>query len=368
MTTTDSRSSDLRARGNQINLDLIRRVLKIEEDVSPWHMVWRTRQASFSLPQLVLSIMERDGVQLGSGSSDELARARKRALVYQDITSALTDTSARTIKGPSLSKYYPEDLCRPVGDLDLIVESEKELWRVARVVANTVPVEDVAVSLFGAAQEHMAIQLRWPGMDPLLDSDMKVEISTAAFPGDFEQVEVRSELPTDQWICNLLSIAEERFQRQFGVKDFCDVFMLAGQVMPELAVSVEAVERAKLAPELVELLQTASAYGDISEMAKLLSALERVSAGELERRAGLRLGAESASGRPVHGLLLRQHEWREGMLCSRRHGYSSGTLLCTPMGDYMMTDNALVSQQEYIEAIAVLTQLATDDTDFSDES
>ncbi|WP_033438825.1 nucleotidyltransferase family protein [Saccharothrix sp. NRRL B-16314] len=351
MTTTATR----------VDLALFHRLLDVDEDETPDVLVRASRAHGWSFPALVLSAFAHEGVALGSGSSDELNRTKTRRALYAE---ALAELSARVpvtvLKGPSVARHYPEGLVRPVGDLDLVVADEPTLWRAVRAVLELCPIESIGVSVFGHPEQHLVVELFWPGADPLLDKQHIVELSTAAFPGDQGPVPVRAPLPDDPITSNLLALAEERFQRAFTAKDLTDVAVL-GPLVTSCADFTAAAEQWNLAPEALELLELAAAKIDLGPLGDALVPLRAAAGRERERRLAWArpeppddpIAAALAAGRSVGGLLLREAR-RDDMEQARVHRYDGGVLMETPVGDYLMVDRVEVTQEQYDRALAEL--------------
>lgn len=356
--------------GPQLGVELLGTLLGVPEHAPPWLLVRAAREKEDSLPQLVLSLLERDGVVLGSGSADELRRARERHETYLHVASAvLSEVPARIIKGPSIASRYPAGLVRPVGDLDLVVPDEEVLWRTVKLVLRHHRTAEAHVTLFGHPDRHVLVSLTWPADDPVLDPELKVEVCTAALAGDGRAVRIRPVLPENQALANLLALAEERFQRAFGVKDVVDVLVLDRAELPSVAEIVDTVEAYQLAPELAELLNLAGEHMGSGPLARVAAELgEAVTRERCRRRDWLPPSPESdansldaafASGRPVGGLLLPStgREPERGLCCSVVHRFSAGAILRTPVGDYLLSAESVVERSRYEAALAYLSDL-----------
>ncbi|MBB5801682.1 hypothetical protein F4560_001450 [Saccharothrix ecbatanensis] len=350
-----------------VDLALLHRLLDVDEDDTPDVLVRTARDHGWSFPALVLSAFARDGMALGSGSSDELNRTTTRRTLYAGVLAGLSArVPVNVLKGPSIARHYPDGLVRAVGDLDLVVADEEALWRAVRAVLELCPVEAVGVSVYGHPEQHLIIDLAWPGADPFLDKEHRVELSTAAFPGDQGSVPVRVPLPADPVTSDLLAVAEERFQRAFTAKDLVDVAVLAPLVRSGADVAAAAVEW-NLAPELLELLELAAPETDLGGLADALPPLRDSAARERERRLAWSspeppddpIAAALAAGREVGGLLLRE-ERRDDMTRSRVLRYDGGVVMETPVGDYLMVDHPEVTQEQYDRALAELDRVDAD--------
>jgi hypothetical protein len=347
-----------------ITLDMLQELLQVPEHESRRELIRRARLVSPQLPQLIISAAAREGVTLGTGTRDELRRARQRARRYEELYDAVRDTVAvRLVKGPSLARWYPADLVRPVGDLDLVVTDEEQLWRAARTIRDRAPVDRVDLALEPhAGGTALTVGLLWPSEDELLDRPLDIEITTLPFPGDLGGVvPPRTTLPTDQNLADILSLAEERFQREFNAKDAVDVLMLLAHCPPDPAALAEAARGHHLAPELRELL----AYTRERTGATLLDAftgpLRESAEAELTRRAAERreppadapdtVDGRLLAGLPVQGMMLRRVTDWTGPLRARRREVDGVTLLHTPVADFLLVTEEIVTRDDYDTAL-----------------
>lgn len=354
-----------------VTLGLLQALLQVDEDARPRQLVAAARTQGWSLPVLVLSVLERDGHRLGSGSRDELARARARHRTYARVASRIAATAVgRVVKGSSIAGHYPRGLLRPVGDVDVILPDEGALWQAARAVLDLHAVQDVDVTLFGHPERHLLVTLSWAADDPYLDARMRIELCTAAYAGNLGTVGVRAVLPEDPLLGDLLALAEERFQRPFGTRDVVDVLVLGQSVPRPAGEVVAAADRYLLAPELTELLELALGHGDLGFLGAALEPLRERAGREQQRRSewtvptpGADLdpvGAVLAAGRPVGGLLLERAPRVRDLRRAVIHHFAGGALFRTPLGDYLLTGRDTVGQAEYDSAMAELARLDDD--------
>jgi hypothetical protein len=333
-------------------------LLNVDAAEPLYELVRAARADGQSLVHLLLSVIDRDGIALGSGARDELARACDRAAEYRMIHSAVHRvTDVRVVKGPSLGRHYPDGLLRPVGDLDLVVADEERLWQAVRAITETVAVEHIDVSLFGQQRRHIFAVLSWSAKDPLLDPECSVDISTAAFGGDLKAVGCRPELPDDPLIADLLSLAEERFQRPFTVKDIIDVLILSGLDFPPAKETMNAADALQLAPELRELLVTASEHVALGPLSDVIPLADDSAEREMARRSAAEAVGAMADDPPLHGFLLQRTPWRNDLERAVRHDFAGGTLLRVPVGDYLLTSREVVPRAQFHAAMAALSAL-----------
>ncbi|MGW3957411.1 hypothetical protein ACWEKM_42515 [Streptomyces sp. NPDC004752] len=355
----------------RITLDLLYELLDVERHWAPFTLLRNARTARGHLPPLVLSVARGEGAEMGPGSLAELDRMERRAALYRAIARDLTGSpGTRVLKGPSLAARYTRGVLRPLGDLDVVVPDEPSLWRAAAQVLADRPVTRIDLTVLHAAgTRHTAVALCWPSEDPMIDPELKVEISTFAYPGDSEDVPLRAGTPPEQVLADLLALAEERFQRPFTVKDVLDVAMvLTSPDLPPLANVVDATDRFRLTPELLELCRAVQAVESLAHTVPdaLIGALERTAPAEHRRRAQPRPPATPAgtvrerldAGLPAHGLLLRRADTPEAGTRAVVEDFSAGTLLRTPIGDFLLVDGEIVDPDLYEAALAAVGEMA----------
>lgn len=341
-----------------IDLPLLHRLLDVDEEDGPRVLVRQSRMVSSALVPLVMSVAARAGVPLGSGSRDEIARARARVDGYRRIAADCRRFfGARMVKGPSVARLYPADLTRSMSDLDLVVPDEGALWDAVAHLADRYELEEMDVAVFGDPVRHLVVAPYWAADDPLLDRPLHVDLSTFAFYGDPQSVPIRTTLPLHQTVADLLSLAEERFQRPFNAKDVIDAALLLRDPRLDAGALREAASTYLLAPELRELIVFGKERSDLFETVddSLLADLDRLAGEERARRAGQAaprpegVAARLAHGGfPVHGMRLRwarpRRPWRAARL---RPGPDGSTLLLTPVADYLLVTEPLVAPDVY---------------------
>lgn len=346
-----------------LDLELLHRLLDVPGHEGAYRLVRHAQQTSGTLAQLVVSLAVAEGTEPGSGSRDLLERASSRAARYAELRAALADVpGVATVKGPSLASHYPPGVRRPVGDLDLVADGEAHLWRAVRTLCS-LGGEPAELSLFVAdGRLHVMLAVLWPSPDPLMEEEIRVELCTAAFCGDFDSVPVRPKLPEDHVLADLLSVAEERFQRAFHSKDAVDLLVLLDSGALEPKVVADAADAYLLAPELVELLDLLTAAVDHPGAEPLRRCLSAPAAAERDRRAAVSssLPEPDASvtgrleaGRPVWGMPLTR-DGRAGERCAidRRDGM---TLARTPVGAFLLVAGELVDPELHAAALAAVT-------------
>ena len=294
----------------------------------------------------------------GSGSRDELRRARARAGRYAELHAAVAAVPVRVVKGPSLAGHYPPGAIRPVGDLDLVVTGEAQLWQAARILCEQGGELAELTLLRHDERTHTVLAVLWPSPDPLMDEELRVELSTAAFTGDLGAVPVRPELPADPLLADLLSVAEERFQRDFHAKDAVDLLVLLSHLDTKAVVA--AAEAFHLAPELSALAELLRANAGHPQLEPLTAALAVPAAAETTRRDEFGPGGQQPEGvvarlaasLPVWGMPLPTRP--PGQDQFRLQEYAGALVARTPLGDFLLTDGELVDPGQHAAVLAAL--------------
>ncbi|WP_328939194.1 nucleotidyltransferase family protein [Streptomyces tauricus] len=343
----------------EITLGLLYELLDSDPHDGLAALVHRARVAHYTLPALVLSVLEKEGVELGTGADGELRRARHRAERYAGVLAALPEGGeVIPLKGSLLAGLYPSGVLRAQGDVDLFVRDEAQLWRTATALATDGPSE-IWVTVMGPEPTwHLLVSMVWPNEEPVVEPEYRVELANAALLGDFAAVGVRPALPADTLTAVLLCLAEERLQRSFHPRDVLDLYVLRPW-LPAGADVVAVADDYRLAPELLELCEYASRLlpqGDFGELSRLLSepaGRERERRAKMPDRGGpLGLRDSMLRGQPVHGLPLR-HRLRGDLVTARTHWIDDQALLHTPVGDYLLTTDKLVSEQAAATVLAL---------------
>ncbi|MGW7573348.1 hypothetical protein [Streptomyces sp. NPDC054765] len=346
-------------------------LLGVERDAPLADAVHASRALRGGFANIVLSAAETEGIPLTPGHAEELHRARRRAAGYRQLGRELSAMRGVTVhKGPSLARHYPEGWLRPSGDLDVVTEDEDTLWQVIGSVARRFPVEDPMLSLLQHGDErHLYVSVGWPAADPQFTPNFRVEVTTFAYGGEPGVVPMRPAQPADQWLADLLAIAEERFQREFDPKDLLDLTCaLSTPTAPAPGPVAAAAKAYLLAPELLELCELAQrhaalASGLLRQLAELLRpAAQRESA----RRAdgpGLphvedELGARRAAGLPLYGMQLAEQLRLGDLRQAVEHHVEADVLLRTPIADFLLVPAELVDPERYEAARTELATLA----------
>ena len=353
-----------------MNTDLLYGLLDVDPQAGPAELLVKARR-SRQLPYLVLSSLARENTRMGEPARAELHRAEARADLYAEVARKLDEsTGVRPIRGLSLARYYPSDLLRPQGDLDLIAPSQSALWQAVARLITDYPVETIDITVLGDRPRHLAVTLFWPSVDPLVDPWYRVELCTAALTGDLAAVPVRPVLAADDHVECLIALAEQALRRPFRVRDVIDVLVLS-ELAFDPAETAAVVAAYRLAPEAARLLDFAAASVPLGSLAAVRAELEPEIAPELRRRE--RTGPERVIV-PRQGTLLRRtvtrDTWDEVRVLpfgqgsgqgpgqdaghSSQQGSGQGELLLTPVADYLLTDGRPVTPEQREAALAAL--------------
>ncbi|MEU8587416.1 hypothetical protein AB0C59_10485 [Streptomyces sp. NPDC048664] len=344
-----------------LSLDLLYELLDVDPDLPARHLLRRARQEGAVVSTLVLSLAEREGVPLGEGSRGELARMTRRSELYRDLDAAVRAVpGARTVKGPSLARYYPDHLLRSIGDLDVVVPDEATLWRVLGEVLDRQEAGEVLMTeLREGGRRDLLVSVWWLGEDPMLDLDRGVEVTTFAYGGLPERaVPLRPELPADQTHADVLAVAEERFQRDFTLKDVLDlVFVLTSPAAPDPAALARAAADHALAPELEELCRKAAGHPALAAVipAELTEHLREPA--RLERARRDALGPTDPQPR-LYGFQLTEPLRRGVGEAVEDLDFAGVRLRRTPVADLLLVTGELVDPADHEAAVAALSALA----------
>ncbi|GAA2531847.1 hypothetical protein [Pilimelia columellifera] len=357
-----------------LTADTLYDLLEVNPEQPLRHLVHVARGVRGVFPPLVLSLAARDGATLGTGARDELRRMAERSTCYERLAQDLTSMDGvRVIKGPSLARHYPPELIRPVGDLDVVAPDEASLWRAAHRVLRKHPVTEVDLSVIRDGQRrHLLLSLWWPAADPLLDKGLRVEISTFAFAGEPGVVPLRSNLPDDQAVADLLALAEERFQRPFTAKDLIDLtYALTAPTAPDPDALALAADNYRLSPELLELGEAVLVHPALAPAvpAALLDRLRSLTPAEVARRGDRRpleqlakadqsVEERLAQGLPAYGFSLSGAPRIRDQKAMTWHDVGGIVIARTPVADFLMVTGEVVDPDRHDIALHWLNNQA----------
>lgn len=352
-------------------LDVLYDLLGVAREAPLADAVDASRALRGGFVNILLSAAETEGIPLAPGHAEQLHRARRRAAGYRQLAGELCAMRGVTVhKGPSLARHYPKGWLRPSGDLDVVAADEDTLWQVIGSVARRFPVEDPMLSLLQHGDErHLYVSVGWPAAEPQATPNFRVEVTTFAYGGEPGVVPMRPAQPADQWLADLLAIAEERFQRELDPKDLLDLTCaLNSPAAPAPELVAAAAEAYRLAPELLELCELAQRHAALASGShRRLAELLRPAAGaESARRSdgpGLpqvadELGARRAAGLPLYGMQLAERLRLGDLRQAVEHHFDADILLRTPIADFLLVPSELVDPERYEAARSELAALA----------
>ncbi|QHC29535.1 hypothetical protein [Streptomyces sp. HF10] len=199
----------------------------------------------------------------------------------------------------------------------------------------------------------------WLGEDPMLDLDRGVEVTTFAYGGLPERgVPLRPELPAEQVYADVLAVAEERFQRDFTLKDVLDlVCVLTSPAAPDPAALARVAAGHALAPELEELCLKTTGHPALAPVvpAPLLDGLRESARLERARRAAAGPLAEAPR---LYGFQLTEPLRRGAGETVEDHDLDGVLLRRTPVADLLLVTGELVGLADHETAQAALSALA----------
>ncbi|PRY37526.1 hypothetical protein [Umezawaea tangerina] len=319
-------------------------------DLDPDEPVRRlARVLGQQMTPLVLSAAVAQGQAAGPHTAMLLDRQRQRVRLYEEVLAVVRAVADPVVlKGPVLAGLYPPDLVRPVRDLDLVVETEEELWAAARSLVDAYGATPSVFTLIRhEGVDHCLVGLDWPSDDPLCDSDFEVEIGTFAYAGDQAGIPLRVGFPSSAPLAQLFAVAEERCQGPFSVKHALDCAVLLA-AHPDLVTGPEAEDSIRafhLAPEIRELVAfgTRMFGGTVPERLDALADEEQAR----RRDEGAVDGPSRSGGRWASADNVRFGVLLNGFTrAEERHRAGGpvpgGELVHTPVGDYLMLDGVEV--------------------------
>ncbi|MBV9822083.1 MAG: hypothetical protein JO144_07525 [Actinobacteria bacterium] len=275
-----------------MDFDIIEQLLGSPPDAPLWQVA-ATASRKKVLASWLSTVVARD-IEISSGARDYLDRVRRRVATLHDVGAQVRDrTGVTVIKGERLARHLPSWLLRNSGDADLVADDERMLWRAVTDVRDSCGAIAQSVSVLRTATEqHFVIAMKWPAEEPLLDKPLGADVATCAFCGDVAAgAPPRTAMSDDEDILGLHTVAEERFQRKFSVKDLLDFLVLSRRLDQRLDAALadrivaETVELRR-APELANLVAKTASWVELGpHWAGIEQALAAEAAVEKRRRA-----------------------------------------------------------------------------------
>jgi len=252
-----------------VDFDIIEQLLGSPPDAPLWQVA-ATANRKKVLGSWLSTVEARD-IPLSAGAQEYLERVRRRVATLHDVGRQVSDrTGVTVIKGERIARHMPPWLLRHSGDADLIADDEQMLWRAVTDIRDSYGAITQSVSVLRtAAEQHFVIAMKWPAEEPLLDKPLGADVATCAFCGDVPAgAPPRTAMSQDEDVRELHTVAEERFQRKFSVKDLLDFLVLSRRLDQRLdrALAQRIVEETmelRRTPELLNLIAKTRSWIDL---------------------------------------------------------------------------------------------------------
>jgi len=252
-----------------VDFDIIEQLLGSPPDAPLWQVAAAANRKKV-LASWLSTVVARD-IPIPAGAREYLERVRRRVATLHEVGAQVRDrTGVTVIKGERIARHLPPWLLRNSGDADLVADDERMLWRAVTEVRDTYGAIAQSVSILRTATEqHFVIAMKWPAEEPLLDKPLGADVATCAFCGDVAAgAPPRTAMSDDEDIRGLHTVAEERFQRKFSVKDLLDFLVLSRRLDQRLdqaladRIVAETVELRR-APELLNLIAKTGSWVEL---------------------------------------------------------------------------------------------------------
>ncbi len=275
-----------------MDFDIIEHLLGSPPDAPLWQVA-ATASRKKVLASWLSTVVARD-IPISAGAREYLERVRRRVATLHDVGAQVRDrTGVTVIKGERIARHMPPWLLRNSGDADLIAENEQMLWRAVIDVRDSYGAIAQSVSVLRTASEqHFVIAMKWPAEEPLLDKPLGADLATCAFCGDVPAgAPLSTTMSDDEDILALHTVAEERFQRKFSVKDLLDFLVLSRRLDQRLDQAlaeriVAETMQVRRTPELLNLIAKTRSWVELGPYWEgIEQALASVAAEEKSRRA-----------------------------------------------------------------------------------
>lgn len=337
----------------------VERLLGVAPDLPSWGVADHAQRAKALATWL--SARDLAGQQLTDGDRGYLDRMRRRVGTLHAVGEELAaGYGLRVLKGPRIAAYYPEGLLRQSGDVDLLTPDAASLWAAALDLRTRFGAVLQCLSLLedGPGPLHLGVSMKWPAEEPHMDKPMGADLNTCAFCGDLKTVPVRVLPPDDEDLCGLFSVAEERFQRKYRIKDLLDFTVLAEAAEQRLGDAlVDTVcghaDQLALAPELRSLAKKTGSWNGLSS--RWRSVVEELRPLAREEKS-LRVPGRPGLHRLRSGLLVNPVPSGEAELRIVRK--DDLELAVTPLGICLLVDNPVISGDTWQRAVDISRQLA----------
>ena len=219
------------------------------------------RAPDHKLAVTLLSAEAAAGRPLRSAELTELAANRHRIDCYGKAWSVVSGAApdAYIVKGSSIGAYYPPDLLRAAGDMDVICPAA-QLWSAARDLIN-VGWQVSGFTIFpawasasrAAGGLEILIELSQPS-DTEIEEPYAVELRTVEVATSILRPAQRLTEPLPAVAGNILALVAERWERPFRTRDVYDLAVLCDHLDPaERTRLCAALTATGLWPEMREL-------------------------------------------------------------------------------------------------------------------
>lgn len=326
-------------------------ILGLDAETSIRAIYRETMAPRAKLLEVFLSVLRREGREIGPVGRAHLELADLRAMLYEQTARRLKSAfpDAVPLKGAGIAGRYPNGIVRGSVDLDFYMPTPQQVWQAATLVSSMAPIGEANVSIRrSSAGYDLFVGLTWDCVQSALDPIYRVEISTLPFLGDRRAVPARSGVPKTPAIRDLMLVAEEQFQRPTIGRDVVDAAVLLdglGGAGP----ATDLATRWRLAPELRDLCLAVDRFGlcESGMATKLSHSLASPAAEETK----LRLTTDEPQPALEYGLALGpDSNTDDGELIE----YDFGTVLRSPIGMYLLVDSLEVDPMVYLDACTAL--------------
>jgi hypothetical protein len=328
--------------------------------------------------------------ELPAQLAGELAAVRSRQRWLAEIEAVVRRQvpGLAVMKGSAVAAEYPPGLVRDAGDIDLVAGDAATAWRAAEVAAAEVGVLGTTVSTFplrcGQPPTGLLVTVEGLPEHPLTEPP-SLDITTHAVVGDGSGVPAWTVPPGVSFGLpeHMLAVAAERLEGPFTAKDVLDGAVLAGRLddRGELGSLVPLAVRARLVPEVAELLELGARHGLPMPGAALVSRAAVRRARAARHRDQVRCAArhpaiaalrflQSAETYPVRWAGPRQRWWRmvDRLMPVKapvraalvRHGLpveisgdTDRPVLRSTLGDYLLVNAADVAERWFDSGLAL---------------
>src|SRR5262245_48796922 len=177
----------------RISMTTVEQLLGVPPGYPPWRVADMARRAR-ALPTW-LSTAEARGIALTPASQDLLDRERRRVAELHRIAEDMAAAHRVTVlKGVRIAAHLPTGMLRQSGDVDLSAADEEAMWACVLDLMQRYNAVPQGVSVMRPPTEdgqiHFGVMVKWPAEEPYADKPMGADVTTCAFSGDFDGVQI----------------------------------------------------------------------------------------------------------------------------------------------------------------------------------